>query len=298
MMPSSFRVPLLVLLGAVLALTDVRAQEATAPAPAAPPAPAAVTPAPAAPGVAVAENPAAPQPMGEVFDLAMTAYQAGKLEEARTGFLAIVEKGELSAGLAHNLGNIEFRKGNPGQAVLWYRRALALDPLQAETLQNLRTIRRQTAFLSFDRWVWSLAYLKSRWILNGTVVLAWVCGLLMVWLVWVTPRPGRRWPVVLLLSLAGPALAVGSLLTWRLKSDPAPIERRQIVSGEAAMAYAAPAEASTSVISLPSGSEVVPVETRGNWIYCMIPGGQDGEPLRGWIRAAEVEPLWPYAAKI
>jgi hypothetical protein len=80
-----------------------------------------------------------------------------------------------------------------------------------------------------------------------------------------------------------------------LKTDPHPLTKRQIVSGKETNAYAAPAEASSTVMSLPSGSEVVPLETRGNWLYCIIPGGEEDQPLRGWIRAAKLEPLWPYA---
>ena len=231
----------------------------------------------------------------EAFGRAVTAYQAGALEEARREFLAIVEGGQLSAALAHDLGNVSFRLGQPGQAVLWYRRALALQPWSPETLQNLRTLRRQQAFVSFDDWGLSLAHLKPRWVAEATVWAAWALVLLLVWLVWLRPRPGRRWPLVLLLLVVGPVLWLGLGLRWREQSDPHPLRLRQVVSGKETLAYAAPAEASSTVMALPAGSEVVPLETRGNWLYCMIPGGEDDAPLRGWVRASRLEALWPYA---
>lgn len=277
---------------------------ATLPAvPAAAPAPPAAVPDQTAPSPAAAPDaPSAPLPLpaaspanpDEAFTRALTAYNAGAFEDARREFLAIVESGNLSAPLAHNLGNIEFRRGNSGQAVLWYKRAVALQPFSPETLQNLRTIRRQTAFLSFDRWGLSLSHLKSFGIENGTTLTAWVIGLLIVWLAWLTPKPGRRWPLVTLLVLLLPGLALGAFLTWRLRADALPLAKRQVVSGKETVAYAAPAEASSSIIPVPSGSEVVPLETRGNWLYCMIPGGEDNQPLRGWIRSANLEPLWPW----
>ncbi len=224
----------------------------------------------------------------------MTAYQAGALDEARREFLAIVEGGQLSAALAHNLGNVEFRRGQPGQAVLWYRRALALQPFSPETLQNLRTLRRQNAFLSFDSWGVSLGHLKPRWIAQVTEGAAWAVLLLLVWLFWLQPRPGRRWPVIGLLAVAVPLLGLGLWLSWQQQTDPHPLRLRQIVSGKETLAYAAPAEASSTVMALPAGSEVVPLETRGYWLYCMIPGGEDDQPLRGWVRASRLEPLWPY----
>lgn len=228
------------------------------------------------------------------FSRALSAYQAGAWEEARRQFLAIVEQGNLSAALAHNLGNTEFRRGQAGQAVLWYRRALVLQPFSPETLQNLRTLRRQNAFLSFDTWTLSLAYLKPHWVRNSLVLSAWGALIVLVWLVWLTPRPGRRWPLVTLFSLVLPVLGAAAALEWHLQRDPHPLRLRHLVSAEAATAYAAPAEASSTIISLPPGSEVVPLETRGNWKYCSIPGGTDQQPLRGWIRTVKLEPLWPY----
>ena len=241
---------------------------------------------------------ASPSNPDEAFARALTAYNAGAIEDARREFLAIVEAGKLSAPLAHNLGNIEFRRGNPGQAVLWYKRALAIQPFSPETLQNLRTVRRQTGFVTFDPWVLSLSHLKPRQVENAAILTAWTAGLLIVWLVWLTPRPGRRWPLATLLILLLPVLSLGVFLTWKRHTDPHPLHKRQIVSNKETSAYAAPAEASSSVITLPSGSEVVPIETRGNWLYCVIPGGADDKPLRGWIRSVKLEPLWPYTGGI
>lgn len=228
------------------------------------------------------------------FDRAVIAYKAGALAAAREEFLTIFREGHLSAALAHNLGNIEFRSGNPGQAALWYRRALAIDPFSPETLQNLRTLRRQQGFLSFDPLLLSLSHINPRWISQGTILAAWLVGLLLVWLLVVPPSPGRRWPLVTLLLLALPLLALGAVLTWQVKTDPHPLAKRLVISGKATQAFAAPAEASSTVIALPAGSEVLPLEVRGHWIYCIIPGGEAGEPLRGWVRTTYTEPLWPW----
>jgi hypothetical protein len=228
------------------------------------------------------------------FNRAVIAYKAGAINDARREFLAIAGAGHLSAALAHNLGNIEFRLGNPGQAALWYRRALVLQPFSPETLQNLRTLRRQQAFLSFDPFLLSFSHLSPRWISQGTILTAWVAGLLLIWLLVLPPRPGRRWPLVALLMLVLPVLALGSILTWQTRTDPHPLSQRLVVSGKETQAYAAPAEASSTIIALPAGSEVLPLETRGNWIYCIIPGGEGKLPLRGWIRAPRTEPLWPW----
>jgi tetratricopeptide (TPR) repeat protein len=243
-------------------------------------------------------TPAAPTAAGDAFGSAVAAYNAGKMDDARRDFLAIVEKGQISAAVAHNLGNLEFRRGEPGQAVLWYKRALALQPASPETLQNLRTIRQQTGFLTFDPYGISRSHVKAVWFKNLTILCAWGTVLLIVWLAWWTPRAGRRWPLITLLVLTAPCLIFSARMAWWLKTDPAPLANRQIIAGKETEAYSAPAEASPSVIRLPSGSEAVPLETRGNWVYCLLPGGEEGQPLRGWIRSAKLEPLWPWQREI
>lgn len=233
-----------------------------------------------------------------IFSGAVTAYKAGEVETARREFLSIVEQGNLSAPLAHNLGNIEFRLGHPGQAALWYKRALALDPFRPETLQNLRTLSKQNGFLTFDSLGVSLSHLKPRWFESAVILTGWAVGILIVWLVWSTPRPGRRWPLVVLLSVLAPALIGSIAVLVTVKRDPSPLTKRMIVADTATDAHAAPAEASSTIINLPPGSEIIPLETRGNWVYGMIPDDKDTEPRRGWVRSVKLEPLWPYEAAL
>ena len=273
---------------------------AESPAPA-PPSPRAIQADPAPPVVSNAPpGPAAASPAhpDAAFASALKAYNAGAFDDARRELLAIIEQGKLSAPLAHNLGNIEFRRGHAGQAVLWYKRALVLQPYSPETLQNLRTLRRLSGFLSFDPLILSVSHLKRYQVETVLISTAWVVGLVIFWLVWLTPRRGRRWPLVTLLTILLPILALGGFLTWVLRNDPHPLNKRMIVSNKEADAFAAPAEASSRVMSLPAGSEVVPLETRGNWIYCIMPGGAEGQPLRGWIRSTKLEPLWPWPGGI
>ncbi len=293
---SRFLSLLKLLLCLLLALSPAGAQ---APADATPPPVPANGAGPVTPPVSVTLPKAtAPTDPQAAMERALIAYKAEVWDDAFREFKAIVESGPLSAALAHNLGNVEYRRGNPGQAVLWYRRALALQPFSPETVQNLRAIRKQAPFLSFDSSLLLLSYLKPRWIFISTIVLAWLSGLLVIWLAWATPKPGRRWPLVTLLGGSVPLLCLGLLLSWNAKSDPVPLAQRQIISGKETVACAAPAEASSAIITLPAGSEVVPLETRGNWVYCLLPGGEDDAPLlRGWVRAVKLEPLWPWPAQ-
>ncbi|MES2706971.1 MAG: tetratricopeptide repeat protein [Verrucomicrobiota bacterium] len=268
-------------------------------APPAGPAAAATPPAPPpAPGGAEAPPAAKPVPVFSAvqkFDHAITAYNAGSYDEARRDFLELVADGHLSASLAHNLANIEYKSGNDGLAALWYRRALAIQPFSVETLQNLRFLRHRTGFQTWDTYGISISHFSAASAMNATLLIAWAALILLVWLIWSPPRPGRRWPLVTLLLLLLPAGAAGGALWWLAGRDQHPLAKRYVLTGATSAAYAAPAEASSQLISLPTGSEVMPLEIRGNWFYCEIPT-ESAPVLRGWVRSSLLEPLWPYPA--
>lgn len=232
----------------------------------------------------------------EKFDRAVDAYQAGKYNDAHKDLLELVKEGHLSAALAHDLANLEYRLGHPGQAILWYRRALAMRPYSPETLQNLRFLRRQNGFLTWYPYGISLSHLPLASVKNTTITAGWILIIVISWILWAPPRRGLRWPLITLLLLALPVLSAGTGLWWFLQNDSRPLNKRQIITGNGTNAYAAPAEAASSVITLPTGSELVPLEVRGNWTYCDIPTEDTSKPVRGWVRSAELEPLWPWPA--
>lgn len=232
---------------------------------------------------------------------AMTAYQAGDFEKAVEGFKRIATDGkEISAALCHNIANCEYKLSNEASASLWYRRAIALDRWLPESQQNLRFLHKKNGFLEFEPagivWFASLLH-RSQW-MTACQGAAWIAGIAIVWLVWATPRPGRRWPLVTLLALAMAVLgtAIAGLIGKHM--DNAPLAKRLIGRAENAAVHTAPAEAAGTVISLPPGSELLPIRTEGLWTYCDLPGGDKGAPLRGWVRTTFTEPFWPWSPSL
>ena len=73
------------------------------------------------------------------WEAANGAYQNGKYEEAKVGYLQLVRAGQYSADLFYNLGNAWFKLGDQGRAILNYERALLLNPRLDEAAANLRT---------------------------------------------------------------------------------------------------------------------------------------------------------------
>src|SRR6202521_1847824 len=77
---------------------------------------------------------------GTKWGAANEAYQNGKYEEAKVDYLQLVHAGQYSADLFYNLGNVWFKLGDQGRAILNYQRALLLNPGLDEAESNLRSV--------------------------------------------------------------------------------------------------------------------------------------------------------------
>lgn len=239
---------------------------------------------------------------GPAWKDAMTAYKAGEFEKALEGFRKIADdEQQVSAALCHNIANCAWRLDDKAAASIWYRRALALDRWLPEAHQNLRFLERTVGFHRFDQdGIVKFAGLLPRkhWIAvcQGAI---WITGIAIVWLVWLTPRPGRRWPLVTLLSIAFAVIGTTVCGLVGKSMDKTPFVKRLVSTpAENAFARSAPAEAAGTVIALPPGSELFPIRKEGLWTYCDIPGGDKDAPLRGWVRNVTTEPLWPWNASL
>ncbi|HEX2749913.1 MAG TPA: hypothetical protein VHM91_18030, partial [Verrucomicrobiales bacterium] len=117
---------------------------------------------------------------------------------------------------------------------------------------------------------------------------------------WLTPRPGRRWPLVTLLCLAAAFIVITALGLIGKAMDGTPLAKRLIsITGEKEFfARNAPAEAAATVIQLPPGSELLPIKEEGYWTYCQIAGTEKSAPVRGWVRTDKTERLWPWNATL
>jgi tetratricopeptide (TPR) repeat protein len=212
------------------------------------------------------------------FIKANQEYAQGQFREAIADYEALVRAGEWSANLFYDLGNAYFRTGDFGNAILNYKRALALDPRHAEASANMAVVRDEARALELQQ-SRPERFLRFATINEHTVAAAiafWIGAFSIAILIYARRRPGGL-VALSILSLSIFVLLVAAI-GW-LESGSA----RAVVTGNGVEARVATADTANAVLALPPGSEVNIVSQRGDWIYATLPNN-----LRGWVPAQSV----------
>lgn len=241
----------------------------------------------------------------ELFEEARTSLEAGDFLKAqyKAETLLKQEPPAISSEGFQILGHARYRQEDPGQAVLQYDRALLLDPRAPEIRQNLRHLEAQLRYLTFPPSSplvgWSTLLTLNEWTLL-TAAGAW---LILIGLTLRAILRGRsNGPSKQARLLTGISVFTGFLIiipaATFLALRPAASERVKdiaIVTAQDNRAFSAATRTAGTVTDLPPGSQVRLLETRGAWAYVEIPDAI--EPLRGWVEAISITPLWPWSPK-
>jgi tetratricopeptide (TPR) repeat protein len=215
--------------------------------------------------------------------------QAAQLyRQAQADFEALSEAGIHNARLEYNLGNVCFRLGDLGHAVLHYRRAAALDPADETLTANLRYARdrvepriapsgerRLAQQLLF--WHYGTSPRQRFWALVALSAAGWL--LMFVWL-----RVPRRGVLIAGLVAAAAALAAGTSLLGQFH-DEARYPPAVLVSGETPLRLGR-GEGSDLALKQPLGAgvELRILQQRGDWVEVRLPNDQTG-----WLPATALE---------
>ncbi|MDB6080568.1 MAG: hypothetical protein JWO82_4315, partial [Akkermansiaceae bacterium] len=227
-------------------------------------------------------------------DTPQKAYQESRYPEAAKMWLESGPFDRLSSDTLFNIGNAAYRLGAPGEAALYYRRALARDGAHAEARQNLRFLERKfgsvtvqsadyqhfIAKLSLPAWrnmIWAGGWL----IVIGLLVFA--AGI---------RAPALRFAGVMALSFGPLVGALGGIGSHYYPDDArfAPLAEQMVVVSEQAVVRTDAARNSPQVITVPAGSLCRLVSRSGDWTY--VEFASDAKS-RGWVARTDVEPLIP-----
>ncbi len=219
------------------------------------------------------------------------AYSAGDYAQARKDWEAVRSAGLMSRELYYNLGNACFKDGEIAPAILWYERALRLDPSDADVRYNLEYARALTQDrieeipeIFFEQWGHSLCYTLSSntWAVLSLVFLAIAAGLALLFLLGRTSGCRRlgffAGIVALLLALLGWDMAQWQR-TEALRQDMA------IVMRPVSSVKSSPSEGSAKdLFILHEGTRVRILDNVAGFSNIELADGR-----QGWIPAADIE---------
>ena len=77
-----------------------------------------------------------------LFQAANMLYQEGQYEPALERYYEVILAGKESADLYYNMGNAAYRSNSIGHAILYYEKALKLDPSHQDAIHNLDFVSR------------------------------------------------------------------------------------------------------------------------------------------------------------
>lgn len=225
----------------------------------------------------------------EVFSSANADFEKGDLEQAELKYESLVENGLVSADLYFNLGTTQYRLEKPGEALLWFRRAQIIEPNAPEIPQNIEFLKNKIGFLEFgDTGLGSLLRTLpsgiGKWL--GSTLL-WLGAIAMI-SPFCLPSLREKLSGYLVLGIVFLMFGYVSFRLDRYEETRVAPHNFATVIASGAKALTAPSPASKAVIDLPPGSEVRIIQQTGQWRYVDIPG-----ELRGWVRAEQIEPVWP-----
>lgn len=240
---------------------------------------------------AVAAAPAAAElSEDELWDKSNTAYVNGDYHAAAEGYTAILGRGRHSAKLYNNLANALFKTGRLGQAILYYRRALRLDPGNDDIRYNLESAEERTkdniesvpGFFLADK-VRSIRNTMSStsWAVLSLVALAAMLACAATYLL--SSRLGRR--------KAGFYGMLGCALLFAVSTAFSNAGRKEaagrteaIVMGQSVPVKSSPDNSATDLFVLHEGTAVRITESSDEWCEIVIADGK-----KGWVRARRIE---------
>ena len=219
------------------------------------------------------------------------AYTAGDYASALKDFEDVRETGLMSKELYYNLGNSYLRSGEIARAILWYERALRLDPSDADVRYNLEYARALTQDridevpeMFFQQWRRGVCYLlpSNAWAVIGLVSLSLMVACVLLFLLGSTA--GRR----KLGFFLGIAFLVVALMGWdfaRWQRTEALRQDMAIVMKPVSSVKSSPsADGAKDLFILHEGTRVRILDNVGGFSNIELADGR-----QGWIPAGEIE---------
>ena len=227
-------------------------------------------------------------PADSLWNAGTAAYADGRWDEARQAWTGIAGSGLESAELYYNIGNACYKGSDPAHAILWYERALKVNPSYEDARVNLEFVRSQiqdrieeVPEFFLEQWGRKVCWLlpSNVWAILCLVMLAATLALALLFLL---GRGGAR--------KAGFFAGLVTLLLTLLCLYFAFWQRSDGLRHDSAIVTAPVSEVTSSpgsgvnLFVLHEGTKVKLLEQVGDWQNIELADGR-----QGWLRSGNIE---------
>ena len=228
-----------------------------------------------------------------LWNAANSAYSEGRWEEALADYSMISDAGMESASLYCNIGNACFKQGNVPMAILYYERALKLDPSYSDARFNLDLLNSgiqdridPVPELILKTWIRKVCYLtdSDAWAFMFLVFMAVFAGMALLFILGGSPgakRTGFFTGIVMLLF----AFSCLAFSIWQ-KRDYMKTDEAIVMKPVSSVKSSPSGEASKNLFILHEGTKVRLIDQVGSWNNIELADGR-----QGWIPSDDIEAI-------
>ena len=220
-----------------------------------------------------------------LFQHANSLYQAGEYEAALNEYQKIIQSGYEASDLYYNMGNAAFRSNNIGSSILYYEKALKLDPSHRDAAHNLKFVSRyrvdafeEVPELFLRTWIsaavgalpestWSLAILSFSLTLGFILIYLFAKGIGM--------KKGAFYS-----ALIGMIFFIFSLSAAISQNRRITEPDQGIILSPTVIVKSTPSDTGTELFVLHEGTKVTVIEQVTEWYNIRIIDGREG-----WVRS-------------
>lgn len=228
----------------------------------------------------------------QLWDKANMAYMVNRFSDAIKLYSEILEQGYVSTELYYNIANAYFRTGQTARAILYYNRALAINPEDEDIRHNLQIAESLTKdkiesvpeFFLY-KWLRSLRNMLgcTAWTVISIIMLAAVLAMGIAFLL-AERYTVRKWTFFGMLAAA---MLFATATGFAAAQRDAMINHSQaIVMTSGAPVKSSPDNSATDLFILNEGTKVRVSREHNSWYEIVIADGR-----KGWIRSSSIEEI-------
>ena len=228
------------------------------------------------------------QDANSIFEQASLSYEQKEYAQALNYYNEIQDLGLYSSDLYYNIGNCYYKLQQNAEAVLYYEKALKLNPSDEDAFFNLKLVQLQLVDklaevpqVFYQKWAESLKNLLKidQWAKLGLIFLFLFCGLFIMFLYIKNYNLRKRSFTFSMFSLL---VAVSSLLLAYYSHKTLKVEA--ILMQANAYIKSAPSNQSEDLFILHEGTKIQVLEVFNDWTKIKLSDG-----MIGWVENQAIE---------